>query len=87
MKLITRSGIVLLAVSASTIAWADPHSKLSVSGKASAGVIHYSALSVDEIDDVSNDSDSGNEVAINFNLQWLPSEKIKLVSGVKCQKC
>jgi hypothetical protein len=86
MKLITRSGIVLLAVSASTIAWADPQSKLSVSGKASAGVIHNSALSVDEIDDVSNDSDSGNEVAINLNLKWLPSEKIKLVSGYSYQQ-
>ncbi len=86
MKLIICSLIGILAASVSTIVLADSHSSASVSGNASAGVMHNSALSVDEIDDVSNDSDSGNEVAIKLNLKWLPSEKIKIVSGYAYQQ-
>jgi hypothetical protein len=86
MKLIICSLICILAASVSTIVLADSHSSVSVSGNASAGVMHNSALSVDEIDDVSNDSDSGNEVAIKLNLKWLPSEKIKIVSGYAYQQ-
>ena len=78
--------IGLLAVSASASVIADSNSDLSISGEVKAGLINNSALSVDEIDNVSDESDSGNEIGIKFNAQWLPNEKFKLVTGYSYQQ-
>jgi hypothetical protein len=86
MKLIVCSIIGALAASASPIVSADTQSDLSFAGQASAGVMHNSALSVDEIDDVSNESDSGKEAVIKLNLKWLPSDKVKLVTAYSYQQ-
>jgi hypothetical protein len=86
MKLIIYSIIALLAASVSATVSANSQSDFRVSGEASAGFIHNSALSVDEIDNVSNDSDSGNEISIKLNAQWLPNDKFKLVTGYAYQQ-
>jgi len=65
---------------------ADSNSDFSVSGEVSAGLINNSALSVDEIDNVSSDSDSGNKIGIQLNAKWLPNEKIKVVTGYSYQQ-
>jgi hypothetical protein len=86
MKLIICKIIGLLAVSASATVLADSNSDFNVSGEVSAGLINNSALSVDEIDNVSSDSDSGNEIGIQLNAKWLPNEKIKVVTGYSYQQ-
>jgi hypothetical protein len=86
MKLIIYNIIGLLAVSASASVIADSNGDLSISGEVNAGLINNSALSVDEIDNVSDESDSGNEIGITLNAQWLPNDKFKLVAGYSYQQ-
>lgn len=86
MKLIIRNVFGLLAVSTSTIVLANSQSDFSFSGEASAGFIHNSALSVDEIDNVSNESDSGSEIGVKLNAKWQANEKLKFAGGYSYQQ-
>jgi len=86
MKIILCKVIGLLAATTSSFVLANSQSELSFSGEANAGLIHNSALSVEEIDNVSDEGDSGNEVGIKFTGQWQANQKLKLVAGYAYQQ-
>ena len=73
--------IGLITASTSVCVLANSQSEFSFNGEANAGAIHNSALSVDEIDSVSNESDSGKEIGFKLNAKWHASEKLKLGAG------
>lgn len=86
MKLILCNMISLLAASTSTLVLANSQSEFSFSAEANIGLIHNSALSVDEIDNVSEESDSGDEFGIQLSGQWQANQKLKLVTGYAYQQ-
>ncbi|MFQ3250807.1 MAG: hypothetical protein ACI9O6_002647 [Glaciecola sp.] len=85
MKFIISSIIGLVAATSSVSALANTKSEFSFDGEVNAGLIHNSALSVDEIDDVSNSSDNGNEIGAKLNARWSPKNKFKMVAGYSYQ--
>ncbi len=56
-------------------------SKFNLNGEAGAGLIANSALSVDELDDVSSQGDNGYEWFANLGANWRTTENTKLTAN------
>ena len=81
MKLFLSNITCVLALTTSALTLAEPQSNFELDGEIGAGVIFNSALSVDELDDVSSQSDSGYEWNGVIKGKWQLSDKTKLSSS------
>lgn len=70
-----------LALTTSTLALADSNSSFEINGEVGGGLIFNSALSVDELDDVSSQSDNGYEYNAGISGKWHITDKAKLSSS------
>ncbi len=70
-----------MALTSSSLVWADNQSDFVLNAKLGAGLMHNSALSVDELDDVSAQSDSGHELYGSVKAKWQATDKAKLTAS------
>lgn len=70
-----------MALTSSSVVWADNPSDFVFDAELGAGFIHNSALSVDELDDVSSQSDSGHELYGSLKAKWRATKKAKLTAS------
>ncbi|MGS2719696.1 surface lipoprotein assembly modifier [Paraglaciecola aestuariivivens] len=73
------TALLILASSAPITVMAE--SSLKFNGEAGAGVIANSALSVDELDDVSSQGDNGYEWFANLGAEWRTTKHTKLTAN------
>jgi hypothetical protein len=81
MKLLLTNMTCALALTTSTLALADSNSSFEINGEVGGGLIFNSALSVDELDDVSSQSDNGYEYNAGISGKWHITDKAKLSSS------
>ncbi|WP_339721959.1 hypothetical protein [uncultured Paraglaciecola sp.] len=81
MKLSLNNITCALALTSSSLVWADNQSDFILNAELGAGLIHNSALSVDELDDVSSQSDSGHELYGSIKAKWQATDKAKLMAS------
>ena len=74
------------ALTTSSLALATTQSSFKVNGEVGAGLISNSALSVDELDDVSSQSDKGYELNAVVKGKWQLTDKTKLSSSYAYNK-
>jgi hypothetical protein len=86
MKLFFKKIACVVALTTSSLALAAPQSSFKVNGEVGAGLISNSALSVDELDDVSSQSDSGYEFNGVVKGKWHVTDKTKLSSSYAYNK-
>ncbi|GAA6186816.1 hypothetical protein [Aliiglaciecola sp. NS0011-25] len=80
MKLRIGNITCIFACATSFFTWADTQSAFTFSGKADASAIYNSALSVDELDDVSTQSDSGQKLNAMLQGKWKINDKAQVTS-------
>lgn len=86
MKLFFEKMTCVVVLTTSSLAFATPQSSFKVNGEVGAGLISNSALSVDELDDVSSQSDSGYEFNGVVKGKWHVTDKTKLSSSYAYNK-
>ncbi|MBH0093241.1 hypothetical protein [Pseudoalteromonas sp. SCQQ13] len=63
-----------------------PKSSFDVSADAAVGVLNNSALSVQELDDISSKSDSGVKISTGATAKWQVSKAVKLTSSYRFEQ-
>jgi hypothetical protein len=86
MKLFFEKMTCVVALTTSSLALAAPQSSFKVNGEVGGGLISNSALSVDELDDVSSQSDNGYEFNAMLKGKWQITDKTKLTSSYAYNK-
>jgi hypothetical protein len=86
MKFFFRNMTYVAALTTSSLALATTQSSFKVNGEVGAGLISNSALSVDELDDVSSQSDKGYELNAVVKGKWQLTDKTKLSSSYAYNK-
>jgi hypothetical protein len=81
MKLFFRNTTCVLALTTSTLALAATQSSFKLDAEVGGGFIFNSALSVDELDEVSSQSDNGYEFNGAVKGKWQLTDKTKLSSS------
>jgi hypothetical protein len=81
MKLFFRNMLCVLALTTSSLTLATTQSSFKLDGEVGWGLIFNSALSVDELDEVSSQSDNGYEFNGAVKGKWQLSDKTKLSSS------
>ncbi|GAA0859906.1 hypothetical protein [Aliiglaciecola litoralis] len=85
MKSLLHKISYLLLCSTTSVA-AETSSPLTFSGEVAAKFIHNSALSVEELDNVSSQSDSGHQLNASLGGKWQVSEAAKLAANYSYQQ-
>jgi hypothetical protein len=65
---------------------AKQKSSVTVSGDAAVGILNNSALSVQELDDISSQSDSGVKISTGATATWQASKAVKLTSSYRFEQ-
>ncbi|MFQ3191389.1 MAG: hypothetical protein ACI936_002529 [Paraglaciecola sp.] len=86
MKLFFEKMICVVALTTSSLVLATPQSSFKVNGEVGGGLIYNSALSVDELDDVSSQGDNGFEFNGVLKGRWQVTDKTKLSSSYAYNK-
>ncbi|MEP4891310.1 MAG: hypothetical protein ABJV04_14885 [Aliiglaciecola sp.] len=80
MKISIRNITCVLVCATSSLVFAGNQSEFNLSGEVEAGLTHNSALSVDELDDVSNQSDNGHTLGGMLQGKWQINPKAQITS-------
>ncbi|PKG98695.1 surface lipoprotein assembly modifier [Paraglaciecola sp. MB-3u-78] len=81
MKIFFSNMTCVLALTTSSLAFAAPQSSFKLNGEVGGGLIFNSALSIDELDEVSSQSDNGYEYNGEVKGKWQLTDNAKLSSS------
>lgn len=77
----TLSTVLCLAICTASHAVANEQNTFLIDAEVGAGVFHNSALTVEELDEVSSQGDSGHEFKAVLNTKWHITEGTKVATG------